>query len=115
MARSTSKVGQMLRQYREAAEKTRLPNPKEANIWADKLLKLYRRLRATEEGRTALATLLSDPSPDVRGWAATHVLGWAPEIARPVLEDLRDSKGRRSFDAEIVLREFDKGTLSFDY
>ncbi len=107
-------IDQMLKQYRDAAEKTSNRDPNIANKWVDELLKWYKRLRETEEGRTAMITLLTDPSPDVRGWAATHVLGWRPEIARPVLENLRDSKGRRSFDAEIVLREFDKGRLSFD-
>ena len=114
MTRSGQTVDKMLTQYQEAANKTRDRNPNIANEWADKLLKIYRKLRESEEGRTALTTLLSDPSPDVRGWAATHVLGWAPELGRPVLEKLRDSKGRRSFDAEIVLREFAKGKLSFD-
>ena len=47
--------------------------------------------------------------------AAAHSLQWTPETARGVLEDLRDSNGRNSFEAEMVLREYDNGRLSFDY
>lgn len=114
MGQTEPTIAHMLKRYRDAADKTNNRDPSITNMWVDELRSWYKRLRETEEGRTAMTTLLTDASPDVRGWAATHVLSWAPEIARPVLENLRDSKGRRSFDAEIVLREFDKGRLSFD-
>ncbi len=107
-------VEELLRQYREAADKTKDPNPKTANRWAGRLLKAYKGLRESEQGKAAMTILLTDPSIEVRVWAATHVLGWAPETARPVLEQIRDAKGRCSFDAEIVLREFDKGTLDLN-
>lgn len=114
MAKSKPAVDELLKTYREAAAKTRDPNPRIANRWVDKLHRAYKELRESEQGREAITTLLSDPSVDVRVWAASHVLRWAPETARPVLEQIRDSKRLWSFDAEMVLREFDKGTLGRD-
>ncbi len=114
MARSKPTVEALLKTYRDAAERTNDPNPKIANRWVDKMHKAYKQLRESEQGREAITTLLSDPNVDVRAWAASHVLRWAPQTARPVLEQIRDAKGRCSFDAEMVLREFDKGTLSRD-
>ena len=106
---------QILKQYREAAELTGQTSSDVANWAAKKLHELYKQLRSSEEGKAAIETLLSDSSPHVRCWAGAHALMWAPQRARLVLEELRDAKGRCSFDAEMILKQFDKGTLSFNH
>ena len=58
---------------------------------------------------------MSDTSPHVRCWAAAHSLQWDAPKSRHTLERLRDAGGPCSFDAEMVLAEYEKGTLSFDY
>jgi len=115
MTDSQTTTIQILGQYREAAELTGHTSPDFANQSAKKLHELYKQLRSTEEGRAAIETLLSDPSPHVRCWASAHALMWVPQLARHVLEELRDAKGRCSFDAEMILKQFDKGTLSFNH
>jgi hypothetical protein len=105
----------ILNQYKQAAELTGHKSPDAANRSAKKLHELFKQLRTTEEGRAAIETLFSDPSPQVRCWASAHTLMWAPQLARHVLEELRDAKGRCSFDAEMILKQFDKGTLSFNH
>ncbi|MBI5877541.1 MAG: DUF2019 domain-containing protein [Chloroflexi bacterium] len=106
---------QILMQYKQAAELTGHKSSDIANQSARRLHELYKRLRTTEEGRAAIVTLLSDTSPHVRCWAGAHALAWAPQLARRVLEELRDAKGRCSFDAEMILKQFDKGSLSFNH
>ncbi len=115
VTRQGKNVSDMLIRYREAAEKTGNPVAKEANVWARRLHKHYKQLCTSEEGKAGIVALLSDPSPYVRCWAASHSLAWTPEIARHVLEELRDAKGPCSFTAEITLKEFEQGRLSFDY
>lgn len=109
------KVDELLKEYRLAAEGTSNPDPDEANKYYDKIHPIYKKLRETKDGRDGITALISDPSPHVRIAAAAHSLSWAPEIARKALEELRDSKGPRSFEAEMTLKEYEKGTLSFDY
>jgi hypothetical protein len=105
----------LLQRYREGAEGTSNPNPKEANASHNRMHSFYKRLRTSEAGRQGIIELMKDPSPHVRCWAAAHSLEWVPMVACEVLRQLRDSKGPRSFDAEITLEEFNKGTLTFDY
>ena len=107
-------VSELLEKYREAAEGTAEQNPKIQNKWADELHRYYKLLRATDEGRSAIMTLLTDPSPHVRVWAGAHSLEWAPAAARAALEILRDSDGPCSFDAKMTLREYDRGRLRFE-
>jgi hypothetical protein len=68
-------------------------------------------LRTTDAGRAGVEALLADPDPNVQLLAATHVLAWAPELGRPILERLRDSDSPCSFDAKWTLVEFDGGRL----
>ena len=101
--------------YREGAAGTANPKPKQANKSHDQMHVRYKVLRDSQEGREAIMSLLSDDDAHVRCWAAAHSLEWAPELARRVLESVRDSEGPCSFDAKMTLQEFDKGRLSFDY
>lgn len=104
-------------QYRRAADQAaQLNDLDEQKTAAKRLHTCYKVLRQTDEGRKAIMVLMSDVSPHVRSWAAAHSLGWAPEAARRVLEALCDENVfPYSFDASMVLQEYDKGRLSFDY
>lgn len=90
-------------------------DPKKANRCHDDWHACYKLLRETKEGREAIIELLQDTEPEVRCGAAAHSLQWVPTLARHVLEELRDSQDRCSFEAEMILEEYDKGQLTFDY
>ena len=113
MGTESSDVQTLLTRYRGAAEGTADPDPKIANRRARDLRRWYLQLRESQPGRNAILALLTDPSPHVRVWAAAHSLEWSQAAARRTLEVLRDSGGACSFDAEMTLREFDLGRLSF--
>jgi hypothetical protein len=85
-----------------------------ANAAAKRVRNSYKVLRETEAGRIALLSLMEDEDPAVRLNAAGACLRWAPECARPVLEELRDSNGLWSFEAKWTLIGYDKGHLMFD-
>ncbi len=115
MVNRYSKTDDLIKLYRAAAEGTSNPDPNEANKWYDQVHAIYKQLRRTAEGKDKITELISDPSPNIRMLAAAHSLMWAPDIARKALETLRDSNGPRSFEAKMTLKEFEKGTLMFDY
>lgn len=110
-----NEISDLIAAYLGFAEGTSDPDPRVANRSHDRLHKIYKRLRESNAGRQAITALVSHQNLHVRCWAAAHSLQWAPTIAREELEALKESKGPCSFDAEITLREFDKGSLSFDY
>lgn len=107
-------VKELLQNYRDGAAGTGDPVAKVANKWQKKMHACYKILRETEEGRNGIIALMTDDDCGVRVWAAAHSLRWASELARQTLEQLRDSGGERSFEAEMTLKQFDKGCLSFD-
>jgi hypothetical protein len=80
---------------------------------------LAKQLKASEEGRNALESLLDHPTPDVRASAATYTLMWNPEQAVPVLEDLVSKRGREfgliPLEAEYTLIAFRAGKLNMDW
>lgn len=101
--------------YRQSAIATgNVSDSKSARNGARQLNACYRVLRQSEEGRSALVKLMEDPEPSVRCWAAAECLQWKPDVARRVLEALRDSQGQFAFDAEMTLKEYDNGRLAFD-
>jgi hypothetical protein len=108
-------IAELSERYREAAAGTGASDAATANMWHDVMHSCYKKLCTTTAGRAAIIALMSDVLPHVRCWAASHSLEWEPEIARTTLEALRDSGGACSFDAEMVLKEYAKGHLSFDY
>lgn len=108
-------ITELVAAYREAAVGTGSNDPKQNSKNADELAVCYKALRKTEVGRAGIIGLISDNDPHVRGWAAAHSLQWVPEIARPALEALRDNDGPGAFAAKWTLKEFDAGSLAFDY
>jgi Domain of unknown function (DUF2019) len=109
----------LLSRYRDAAEQTGTLDsagkydPKKHNKLVKTIFACYDKLRDEEDGRSGIISLMSNPDPRVRLWAATHSLQWIPNIARRVLEELRDAGGPGSFEAEMTLKEFGLGRLSF--
>ncbi len=109
-------INVLIEKYRfNALGMDKISDPKKSNKCHDEWHACYKILRETEEGRQAIIRLLQDTEPSVRCGAAAHCLQWVPEIARQVLETLRDSQGRCSFEAEMILNEYDKGRLTFEY
>lgn len=101
--------------YRLSAEGTADPTPEIANTHHAALHECYKLLAKSNEGRRLISALMSDSSPHVRCWAAAHSLQWDAAKARNTLEQLRDAGGTCSFDAEMVLAEYQKGSLTFEY
>jgi len=109
-------INELVERYRQGAiGNDDISDPKKANKSHAQLHECYKILRESNEGRQVIINLMSDPEPSVRCWAAAHSLQWKLDVARGVLEALRDSRGPCSFDAEMTLQEYDKGRLTFDY
>jgi hypothetical protein len=109
-------MSHLLAHYRRSAiDASLLSGSKEQNEAADAVRESYKELRRTPEGRAGIIALMSDKNPAVRGWAAAHSLQWMPDVARQILEVLRDEADfPHSFDAQMTLQEFDNGNLRFD-
>lgn len=112
---SANETSDLLAIYREGAEGTSKSMPAKANKSHDKMHASYKQLRESDAGKSGIMELMEDISPHVRCWAAAHSLEWQPERAKSVLTALCELRGPCSFDAEMVLREFDKGKLNFNY
>jgi hypothetical protein len=78
----------------------------------DKLFAVVGRIRATGQiANLALLTLLEDEAAGVRCWAATHCLIVDEHRARQALRDLFSHPSIAGFNAQMVLQEWDKGSL----
>ena len=89
-------------------------NARRWNRLVDQWLADRRVLADSEEGRTAVSSLMGDPRPAVRLWSAAAVLFWDPDAARPTLTEIRDSPmtyDLHSITAKHTLLAFDAGTL----
>ena len=68
---------------------------------SDRLMEIAEEIKSRgEEGRKALLSLLDHDDENVRLWAASHSLAFAPDIAVPALEDLV-ALGDRERDGEL--------------
>ena len=86
---------------------------KKANRQHDRLIEVLRQIRDSgATGDKALLGLLSDENTWVRLWAASHLLRVDEDQARRTLELLSQESGVVALDAEMVLSEWHKGTLS---
>ena len=85
-----------------------------ANRHHDIVAAIYRELRKRgDSARRELLPLLDDIDPYVRAWAAAHALDFAPDRGERVLRRLAESPGAIGLSAEMTLREWAKGSLTF--
>lgn len=85
------------------------------NRFAKRYITAFDRLRSRgDEGREALATLLTDTRADVRVMAAAFLLRHKHPQARAVLEIEAKGVGRVAFEAAQALLRWDEGSWSLD-
>lgn len=95
-------------------EASRNADYKAANQQYEIMATICRELRARgRDAQLGLIELLNYTNFDVRLWAATHSLEFAPELGEPVLTELSNSGDLAGFDAKMTLSEWRKGTLRF--
>lgn len=94
-----------------------IDRPRGWNRLVTRLQEARKEITATEEGRLFISSLLDEPRPTVRGWAAGHALHWGDARARDVLEamSVEPRLGLHRLNAEMTLREFDAGRLDPDW
>jgi len=110
-------VKEILKKFGDAAGRNVDDDPREANKAHDEVHACYKVLKNTEAGRQGIIGMMSDENPHIRLVAAARSLPWCTEQARNVLEALctADVPWQVTFSAEMVLKEYDKGRLTFDY
>ena len=109
-------IGDLIANYRRHAAEhgaaTEAGDHKEGNAHHDRLIEVVGALRRRgAEGDHALLDLLSDENPWVRIWAATHSLTIDEAQAHRTLDSLSTEPGIIGFDAQMVLTEWEKGSL----
>ena len=86
------------------------------NRLANRLQRVQLELRESKAGRAGITDLaVTDACSTVRSWAASHALFWDEERVRPILEEGTADDSFRSFEGEMVLREFDAGRLNMTW
>jgi hypothetical protein len=86
------------------------------NRLAHRLPALQLELRETQAGRTGISDFaVTDSCSTVRTWAASHALFWDEQRVRPVLEAQIAAGSMQSFEAKIVLREYDASRLNMTW
>jgi hypothetical protein len=106
---------QLIKTYIAEAEGTAATNAREANRAHARLHRVYKELIASAHGKTAISSLVTHENPKVRLWSAAHSLAWNEPAARATLEQLKHFDDLLGFEAEMTLREFDAGRLSFEF
>ena len=91
--------------------------PRSWNRLVDRLQTARRELDKSQDGRAAIAALLTDPRVTVRLWSASHALHWGEPMARDVLTAIASDahRGLNRLNAEMTLKEFDAGRLNPDW
>src|SRR5258708_7359292 len=111
------RVAAMRSQYREMAvawDEAR-DDPREANRIFDQLHVLYKSMRASAEGRSAIGSLVDDPITAIRLAAATHSLAWQPARAEQVLEEIEQEGNLHAVTAKWTLRSYRNGKLNLNW
>jgi len=120
MKRKVKKVSldELLAAYRDAATThgtaMKSGDYKAGNKAADLIAAIYSELRRRgEDAQRALLPLLRDDNPNVRGWAASHALEFAPVEGEAVLRSMSTLGGLTGLSAKTTLSEWEKGRLRF--
>ena len=107
-------VAKLLAAYAATAERWHelRTDARAANPVFDENERLALELRASADGRAAIAQLLAHPASGVRVLAAAHCLEFCPDDAVAVLEELAAGEGLHAIAAQYALEEFGRaGTL----
>jgi hypothetical protein len=89
-------------------------DPELGNEHFDMMANIYRELKSRGiDAQRSLLPLLDHGDPDVRCNAAALALEFAPSLAEPVLQSLRELHGFVGYDAGSILREWKAGRLQF--
>lgn len=90
-------------------------DPQTGNKYAKRYIVAFEKLRRRgNEGRDALAVLLTDEHAAVRVMAAAYLLRHCGGKARIVLEQEAKGKGLVAFGAAQALKRWDEGSWSLD-
>ncbi len=111
----TLSTDELVARYAEAARihgEATITGSHPANNEADFIAATYRELR-NRGSESALLGLLESDDAAVRAWAGAHALEFAPEQGEPVLVRIAESPGLLGFGAEMTLREWRAGRLTF--
>jgi hypothetical protein len=112
MGMNTSKI---LARYVDAATAHGLAYEKDdtgnANRQAGRVIRALHALDEAGNGRESLLTILDHPNPNVRCWAATHLLNVQSSRAVRVLERLAAARSWVGFNARMTLELWREGTL----
>lgn len=108
----------LIQEYIAAAKQHALASEqgdhRRANKQFDVLNAIYAELKPRGSvQQELLLNLLDDESEAVRVWAAFHALDFSPADGERVLEDLSKGSGLEGLSAQLTLREWRKGALSF--
>lgn len=105
-----------LERYVDAAmrhgQATMQSDPDRGNVQHDLLMEALAEMRASPYGEEgALTSILGHQDASVRTWAATHLLRLDPDKALPVLHKISALPGLIGFEAEMVIKQWNKGKL----
>jgi hypothetical protein len=106
----------LVRKYRDAAVRHGIANEtadyRSGNKDAGLMLAIYKELAHRGlQSQTLLLPLLDDVDSSVKAWVATHALNFAAPAALATLKSLVSEGGLAGFNAEMVLKEWNKGRL----
>ena len=110
----TLSTDELVARYAEAARvhgEATVTGSHPANNEADLIAAAYRELR--RRGSESALLVLESKDEGVTAWAGAHALEFAPEQGEPVLAKLTESPGPLGFGAQITLREWRAGRLTF--
>jgi hypothetical protein len=94
--------------------RAKIQDARAANAAQALLIRAFHALRDIgDAGWASIRALTSHPDPEVRLWAATHLLQVAPGPACAALEELEALNGLVGFEASIVLEEWRAGRLTW--
>lgn len=89
-------------------------NARVANRYYDKIADIIDKLKEENTKELMkLKPLLEHEEVSVRFTTAFYLLQIIPEDAERILEDISQTRNRSSFEAEMTLREWRKGNISF--